>query len=66
MIGKENHGSIPAIVIERRLKPLDARTDPETDSTDGKKKKNTKTHKMGRLGKNDTMISCINILEPFH
>jgi hypothetical protein len=29
-IGREYHGSIPAIVIERGLEPLDARTDSKT------------------------------------
>ncbi|MCI23947.1 hypothetical protein A2U01_0045130, partial [Trifolium medium] len=29
-LGREDHGSIPATAIGRRLKPLDARTDPRT------------------------------------
>jgi hypothetical protein len=37
--GREDHGSIPAIAIGRRLKLLDVRTDPEPNSTVGGKKK---------------------------
>jgi hypothetical protein len=33
--GRKNHGSIPATMIRRGLKPLDARTDPEPDSIGG-------------------------------
>jgi hypothetical protein len=29
--GRDDHVSIPATAIERRLKPLDVRTDPEPD-----------------------------------
>jgi hypothetical protein len=29
-LGRENHGLIPTIAIKRRMKPLDARTDPQT------------------------------------
>jgi hypothetical protein len=38
--GREEHSSIHAAVIERRLKPLDVRSDPEPDSTGGKTKRN--------------------------
>jgi hypothetical protein len=37
--GREDHGSIPTTTIERGLKPLDTRTDPEQVSTGGEKKK---------------------------
>jgi hypothetical protein len=28
--GRDDHGSIPTTAIERRLKPFDVRTDPQT------------------------------------
>jgi hypothetical protein len=42
-LGREDHGSIPATTIGRGLEPLDVRTDPKPDSTNGERKKKVTT-----------------------